>query len=756
MSPSNFVPSVSQTGGDGAFVQATQVAPEKNFAPQQIEQMGQAVGQLGGAEFRTGQSMARMAADTIDDANVKMAETQMLTNATQITRSYLQTVGKGATDAYPQAQQDLAKAKQDAAANLTNPIQQRMYNQAAQQHLISFGGQMADHNHQQTVAYGANAALARSDMQGQQAVLNYRNRDAVDKDGNPTGDYSVAWNTAIQEAENAAQLAYGAPPGSPRSREMVQKATSRIVGGVVASLINDHASAEAQVYFDKEHALGNIDDETFKQLGNMIRTQAERDQIVDNGDDMIKDQLASHKAPAPGANQPVVIQPVEGGSITSTMGPPRPGGRTHNGIDIAVPVGTPIKAPTDGTVTKVWDDTEFGGGHSMEITLPDGSVVGFAHLSSTNYKVGQAVTQGQVVAQSGDSTGGDTHNVGPHVHWMMKDPNGQYIDPRTYGGVPPKLESFTDPNDLEAIEQRIDASNLSPYMRREQKTYVQSQYRRYRQMDDQQYEDLKKGVVDNWYAVDGDVSKFTPPQLAQFSQLRPGDQAQLRKGIPRESDEDTVLNLIAHPDLVVPGSIEKYRDQLSKGDYRSFFKQAIDNATPDSPKVRAVSMDNDQFDSILNSNGLGKLVSPKPNTPESGKRIDWITTIRDRIDEAQTKAGGEIDRTAKAKIINDVIGEKMTPTYVAPSGFESFTRSILPWTPAYVPGTGDTTPYMNLTPSQAKRAYAMVDGQQVMLDSIPKDFRDAAAAELQKRGQPVTPTAIAKTWLHNQQKKPQQ
>ncbi len=86
----------------------------------------------------------------------------------------------------------------------------------------------------------------------------------------------------------------------------------------------------------------------------------------------------------------------------------------HSGMDIAVPQGTPVKAPAAGVVTFADPDLYLTGG---TILLDHGHGVSsnFLHLSRIDVKVGERIEQGQVIGAAG-MTGRAT---GPHLHWGM-------------------------------------------------------------------------------------------------------------------------------------------------------------------------------------------------------------------------------------------------------------------------------------------------------------------------------------------------
>ena len=99
-------------------------------------------------------------------------------------------------------------------------------------------------------------------------------------------------------------------------------------------------------------------------------------------------------------------------------------GRMHKGIDIAAPVGTPVVSAASGkVVTAGWNDGGYG--NLVEVQHPDGSVTLYGHNSRILVKVGQAVGQGQQIAEMG-STGFST---GPHSHFEVHIPGQGAVNP---------------------------------------------------------------------------------------------------------------------------------------------------------------------------------------------------------------------------------------------------------------------------------------------------------------------------------------
>lgn len=101
----------------------------------------------------------------------------------------------------------------------------------------------------------------------------------------------------------------------------------------------------------------------------------------------------------------------------------------HSGMDIAVPVGTPVLAPAAGIITFAQPDLYLTGG---TVLLDHGFGVSsnFLHLSALDVKVGDRVRQGQVIGRSG-MTG---RASGPHLHWGFNW-FGVRLDPLLLPGI---------------------------------------------------------------------------------------------------------------------------------------------------------------------------------------------------------------------------------------------------------------------------------------------------------------------------------
>ena len=102
----------------------------------------------------------------------------------------------------------------------------------------------------------------------------------------------------------------------------------------------------------------------------------------------------------------------------------------HTGLDVAVPTGTPIRAPADGVVTLV-DDLYFNG-KTVFVDHGQSFVSMVCHLEKATVEAGQTVRRGEVIGQSGNSG----RATGPHLHWSVYL-NGAAVDPALFIGAPP-------------------------------------------------------------------------------------------------------------------------------------------------------------------------------------------------------------------------------------------------------------------------------------------------------------------------------
>ncbi|MBB1023656.1 MULTISPECIES: M23 family metallopeptidase [unclassified Dietzia] len=109
------------------------------------------------------------------------------------------------------------------------------------------------------------------------------------------------------------------------------------------------------------------------------------------------------------------------GPITSGFGPRW--GTFHNGTDFGAPIGTPLFAAKSGTVVAAGPASGYG--LWIRIQTDDGYLLEYGHNDQNYVSVGQRVHAGQVIG----TVGNRGYSTGPHLHFGVRNPAGQWIDP---------------------------------------------------------------------------------------------------------------------------------------------------------------------------------------------------------------------------------------------------------------------------------------------------------------------------------------
>jgi murein DD-endopeptidase MepM/ murein hydrolase activator NlpD len=166
-----------------------------------------------------------------------------------------------------------------------------------------------------------------------------------------------------------------------------------------------------------------------KQHATLTRVREQQEDLEGDLSEIsqkIAEQLATNTGSLPAGpirgGSGMFIWPING-SVVSGFG--MRWGRMHEGIDIAVPTGTPIRAAAAGTVSIAG----VAGGYGNYTCIDHGGSLStcYAHQERILVSGGQQVAQAQVIGIS-DCTG---HCLGPHVHFEVRV-NGQAVDPLGY------------------------------------------------------------------------------------------------------------------------------------------------------------------------------------------------------------------------------------------------------------------------------------------------------------------------------------
>jgi murein DD-endopeptidase MepM/ murein hydrolase activator NlpD len=120
------------------------------------------------------------------------------------------------------------------------------------------------------------------------------------------------------------------------------------------------------------------------------------------------------------AKRPKVVRPAQG---TFTSGFGARWGSSHNGVDIANAIGTPIVAAMEGTVIEAGPASGFG--LWVRIQHADGTITVYGHMNTIDVPQGAKVKAGQQIATIGNRG----QSTGPHLHFEVWVGGGQKINP---------------------------------------------------------------------------------------------------------------------------------------------------------------------------------------------------------------------------------------------------------------------------------------------------------------------------------------
>jgi murein DD-endopeptidase MepM/ murein hydrolase activator NlpD len=134
--------------------------------------------------------------------------------------------------------------------------------------------------------------------------------------------------------------------------------------------------------------------------------------------------------------------PLPGQVVNSPFGlrqlPWEENGRLHEGVDIAAPAGSPIKAATDGVVVRSGTSGSYG--RYVELAHKDGFRTMYAHLGAAarGVKPGMYAKRGQTIAYVGSSG----RSTGAHLHFELRR-KGKPLNPSFFLG-----QTFAEADDL--------------------------------------------------------------------------------------------------------------------------------------------------------------------------------------------------------------------------------------------------------------------------------------------------------------------
>ena len=214
---------------------------------------------------------------------------------------------------------------------------------------------------------------------------------------------------------------------------------ANIFGGVIDFILDPRRGDSFSILYDEKYLDGTFvghNDILVTQFINQGRTFTAIRYINKDG------ELGYYSPEGESMRKAFLRNPLDVFRISSNFNPRRRHPilntiRAHKGTDYAAPTGTPIRATSDGRITRASRYGSFG--NLVTIKHSGGFETKYAHLSrfASGISRGDRVRQGEVIGYVG-ATGGAT---GPHLHYEFLV-NGIHQNPRTILDKLPKAESI--------------------------------------------------------------------------------------------------------------------------------------------------------------------------------------------------------------------------------------------------------------------------------------------------------------------------
>ncbi|MEX0962970.1 MAG: peptidoglycan DD-metalloendopeptidase family protein [Pseudohongiellaceae bacterium] len=225
---------------------------------------------------------------------------------------------------------------------------------------------------------------------------------------------------------------------------------ANIFGGVIDFILDPRAGDDFSILYEEKYLDGEFighGDILATQYTNQGKTFTAVRYIDEEGEE------GYYNADGESMRKAFLRSPLDVFRISSNFNPNRRHPilntiRAHKGTDYAAPRGTPIRATSDGQVTRASRNGSFG--NLVIIKHAGGFETKYAHLSKygNGIKKGKRVRQGDIIGYVG-STGGAT---GPHLHYEFLMA-GVHQNPRTIIDKLPKAESI-DPSKMDRFHSQ--------------------------------------------------------------------------------------------------------------------------------------------------------------------------------------------------------------------------------------------------------------------------------------------------------------
>lgn len=676
--PIQTTPSVQLSAqGPGQIQAGPEVTPVKNFAPKQIE----AVGNAATRASNMATSISTKLQDTYNDARAKQLYTNYSRDITKIQDAFLRTKGENAQGGSWEASIDMAGQVADKyRSEADNDTIGAMFDARAQVLMTSTASNMSNHSLNELYEFDNNESKGQIDSYLLKAASSWRDME------NKDSDFAAFSQAAYQGIDDLADN-MGLPKGSWQREKMIRDANQNLVVNIISDMANDDQFIAADQVLEKFYREEKLSSTAYQTLKGQLATGRAREVGVNIGDNVFTYGVENNAANQGTFEQAVSkVLMIEGGYVLDDAG----AGPTNFGINgqankmSGEDIRNLSKAQAiDIYKTRYWDVIKAD-------NLP-ANIRMMAFDAAVNQGPGAALSMLRASKKSSDGTYSLDRFVALRQLRYRKTLEGKKFNMLPQSEKDMYMKSWM--NRIKEIQNTVsitaDAETGLPNVA----SMVSEIKNTVPDLDEQNYaisqvKQLHAGAIaaqtqeyGNYLAQATEVAeaeiggyKKVPPSV--WAKLTTADRNALIEGPARGSDEETDLALTLNPAETLPGNIEKYRLKLSQSRYLYYLNQgkALLESGKVDEKILDVRFDNDMVNDTLRRQGeevyegffgarvnLFDMIDPKRKGGDAafGDRIALNELFKQRIDEAQINKKSKLTRAEKQSILDNILIDRI-------------------------------------------------------------------------------------------------
>ncbi|MDP2639035.1 MAG: peptidoglycan DD-metalloendopeptidase family protein [Candidatus Azambacteria bacterium] len=295
-------------------------------------------------------------------------------------------------------------------------------------HSREISGKKIDINNQQATMAESIRSLARLENQSIVAALLKNNKLS---DFLNWGRYLLGFEAELYSSFQALMKNKKELELLVSQEKNVKKDLEELNAGLIAknSLVQNQKQEKNELLLTTK----NKETEYQKIILQVQKKQAEIQSEIFELEDKLRNQVSDvPQARAGSLGWPLLGRITQGYGPTSVTGFYNAAYKFHNGIDLADYYGAPIKASLDGVVSASGNNGKYAYGQWIAVRHNNGLTTLYAHLSAKAVKIGETVSEGQVIGYEGSSG----FVTGPHLHFTVYSTNTFKVEDRWFGLLP--------------------------------------------------------------------------------------------------------------------------------------------------------------------------------------------------------------------------------------------------------------------------------------------------------------------------------